>query len=104
MDAVLSQFMAINSLRNSVIHNRSFVTIDGDRISSNHARRKPAHEERVSPELLNDLAADLNKISYHITSALINPGQPLRIRIAEAWGDSPLSDAWRYKPHANPLA
>lgn len=101
MEAVLKQLMNINSLRNSVIHNRSFVSIDGHRISSNKLRRQKATETHVSPALLHEAADDLIKISGHLITAVISPDLSLEMR-AESMPI--LDNEWRYKPNAHPLS
>lgn len=92
--SVLEVFMDINALRNSVIHNRSYMAIDGTRVSTNKLRRRPASELAVSPRTLADATADLNKIDAHLLSALINPTLTFQRR-AESW--EVLGTAWLYK-------
>jgi hypothetical protein len=69
LDDLLLQFKAIKTVRNHVVHNRSRVSPDRGRITSNVARTyrdDQIIEQRVSPTLLYELSSDLGRITYHL--------------------------------------
>ena len=103
LDPVLKQMSEIDAIRNSVVHNVSFVTTDEERVSTNKLRRLPWKEERiyrVSPDLLFDLTRDAYKVDAHFISVIYGTPRPLKERKPHM---PLLTEEWLYKPRANPL-
>jgi hypothetical protein len=102
----LDQFSSINTVRNSLVHYSSFVTSDKGRVSSSITRAHPGeakfHEYRISDTILNDMTADLGKISHHFTYCLVTTIEYRRFITKAARDDlanglPALNAAWRYK-------
>jgi hypothetical protein len=100
-DYPFTQLNAIRDMRNSIIHYGARETTQGHRVTSkgffaltaNHAKESP-----VSTDILNDMTADLRKISAHLVSIKFrSQGGALWPRAREALQPL-LESSWRYKP------
>lgn len=99
LDDALSQFKAINDVRNSMVHNVSYVTSDKGRLSSNTRAMTVEHvkEFRVEPDILKDIIADTEKIRDHLIYTVMIIADP-RNSPNQLIGDFPtLPASWRYK-------
>lgn len=98
IDDVLRQMKEISNARNDVVHQPSLLTSDKGRIVTNAARthlQNRIRERRVSPQLLDAMTADLEKISLHLITIIVSPpSQSLADRALEAPG---LLGPWGYK-------
>ena len=104
MKSAVDQFMEINGVRNNVIHYASELTMEGERISTNAARKAANKEEHriiVSPEILSNMTKDLAKIGCHTMTVMMHPTKSLAERAKDM---GLLADAFLYKPNANPPA
>jgi hypothetical protein len=101
LSGVLDQFKAISDTRNSVVHYVSLVSSDKGRISSNLTRaltERHIREHRVSPQILQEMTADVRKISNHLTYAVCALADP-RLDRNELMNSFPaLTASWRYRP------
>lgn len=106
----LDHLGTIGNLRNAVIHSISYVTPQGERISSNVDRVMPTktiEARRVSPDLLNDARDDSILVSMRLVNVILHHGLPLAEREALMWKNTKttpeplLTRAWRYKHPPN---
>ena len=101
--AVTAKLSSILAVRNTVIHYRSHVNEQGDRIAGNQERAMPwqtPKAERVSPTLLKNMTRDVLKIAAHFISVLLAPERPFADRRSEV---ALLEAAWRHKPNESAL-
>jgi len=98
LEVVFCKFKKINEIRNSMVHNVSFVTDDKGRVSSNISRRLYINEYRVSPDKIRDMISDLEKIKAHLTYAVIVTAEPWTNRDDLAREAPALAASWRYEP------
>jgi hypothetical protein len=104
-DAIV-QLKAITDVRNNIVHYASYFDSDRGRISSNIVRaRRPEliRELRVSPDIMSDLVADIEKATHHFTYAYLITKDARVSRADLANGLPTLTSSWRYKrPEARP--
>jgi hypothetical protein len=101
LSGVLEQFKLISDVRNSMVHYVSLVSSDKGRISSNATRAltdRHIREHRVEPKILQEMTADVRKISNHLSYAEIATVDPRRDRSELAKSFPALVVSWRYKP------
>ena len=82
---VFEQFSAISTARNSIVHYVSFVTSDLGRVASNITRAPTpdlVKEMRISPEILETMSTDLEKIAHHLALHAVLPNASLDERAA----------------------
>jgi len=97
LEDVFAQITAINMIRNSIVHYASIMTSDSGRITTNWARALTPEriaEHRISPDMLKDMSADLDKAGNHFVSLWTLGSLTLAQRAEEL---PPLARAWRYK-------
>jgi hypothetical protein len=104
LDDVFKQLRAISEIRNSLLHYGSATFSDRGRVTSNvriaHVPTR-IREYPVSVTIINGMAADLQKISYHLTLQCLRPDASFAERAAEI---PEIAGAWRYKPAQQPRA
>lgn len=98
MEDFLSQLLALQKVRNSILHNMSLNTSDKGKISTNYIRALTDNATREYPvtwQSLFQMSDDLFKIIDHMLSLVKHPTASLEDR-AKEWPT--LLDAWLYKP------
>jgi hypothetical protein len=98
LEYVFEHLTAISSARNDVVHYPSFVTSDAGRIVSNISRMhlvENIKERPISATALDQMVADLHKISMHFILHRLLPDVPLADRAKQ---EPVLSAAWQYTP------
>jgi hypothetical protein len=102
LQVLFAQLRVIATIRNSLVHFPSDSATEGDaRISTNESRQtmpEKATAHRVSPEVLADMTADLERITFHFHLLAYYQTSPdqRRERLAMLFG------AWRYKSPPTP--
>src|SRR5580693_150163 len=105
LEPTLQQLGVINGRRNDILHHGAESVAEGRAFVTNALM---AHtEERItsftiSPEILDDMTADLRKIMIHLLTR--HAGRPeMKAQANRDWVASVLRQPWRYKQQPSPL-
>jgi hypothetical protein len=97
----LTQFTLLNNLRNVVAHRPSYIDVDGLRKAARPGGALPDKPPRIydlSPELLQEMASEASRISMHLITVMLHPGESLEDRSKSI---PALQQAWREIPTPN---
>jgi hypothetical protein len=103
LSPVVDQLKTINQRRNDILHHGADGVASGEGVVSNQAMALKLDRIQsfpISPEILDDMTADLHKITAHLLTRHL--GRPsLRGKHPEL--DAVLSRAWQYKQKQAPV-
>ncbi|MBM3530148.1 MAG: hypothetical protein FJX62_18855 [Alphaproteobacteria bacterium] len=92
LDDVFQQLGIINGVRNGVVHYGAEFVAEGNAIVSDALKAKgEPYSFPISPDALNDMTADLDKIIAHLKTQHLNDHRSYTIL------GNPMHSSWRYK-------